>query len=110
MYREIIFYGNHFILFYQNQDQKAKEKIIYTLDIIRKIEKIPTKFLKHIVNTRGLYEIRISSSSNIYRVFCCFDEGNLVILFNAFQKKTEKTPSKEIEKAKKLMDEYFKNK
>lgn len=60
--------------------------------------------------TDGLYEIRIEFESNIYRVFCCFDKGNLVILFNAFQKKTQKTPKNEIDLAQKLKDEYFNSK
>lgn len=58
--------------------------------------------------TDGIYEIRIEFESNIYRIFCCFDKGNLVVLFNAFQKKTQKTPKKEIDLALKLKDEYFK--
>ena len=54
---------------------------------------IPAKFLKSIEGTTNLYEIRVEHNGNIYRIFCCFDEGNLVILFNAFQKKTQKTPA-----------------
>lgn len=57
--------------------------------------------------TEGLYEIRIQFESNIYRIFCCFDKGNLVVLFNAFQKKTQKTPKGEIDLAIKLKEEYF---
>lgn len=57
--------------------------------------------------TDGLYEIRIEVGSNIYRIFCCFDKGNLVVLFNAFQKKTKKIPKQEIELAEKLKKEYF---
>ena len=57
--------------------------------------------------TDGLYELKISVGSNIYRIFCCFDEGNIVVLFNGFQKKTQKTPMKEIERAVKLKKEYF---
>ncbi len=60
--------------------------------------------------TDGLYEIRIELGSNIYRLFCCFDEGRVVVLFNGFQKKTQKTPKSEIEKAEKLKAEYFKQK
>lgn len=56
---------------------------------------------------KGLYEIRIDYSSNIYRIFCCFDEGNLIVLFNGFQKKSQKTPQREIDKALKIMAEYF---
>ena len=107
MNREIIFYENHFIGFYQVQNDKVKEKIKYVLELIKQVEKVPEKFLKHLTNTNGLYEIRIEYQSNIYRIFCCFDKGKLVVLFNAFQKKTQKTPKKEIEKALKLMDEYF---
>jgi phage-related protein len=68
---------------------------------------VPEKFLKHLTNSNGSYEIRIEYQSNIYRIFCCFDKGRLVVLFNAFQKKTQKTLKKEIEKAQKLMEEYF---
>ncbi len=71
---------------------------------------IPEKFLKHIEGTEGLYEIRIKAGSNIYRIFCCFDKGSLVVLFNGFQKKDQKTPKKEIEQAEKLKLEYFKTK
>ena len=107
MNREIIFHENHFIEFYQVQNDKVKEKIKYVLELIKQVEKVPEKFLKHLTNTNGLYEIRIEYQSNIYRIFCCFDKGKLVVLFNAFQKKTQKTPKKEIEKAMKLKDEYF---
>ena len=55
----------------------------------------------------GLYELRIEYQSNIYRIFFCFDNGNIVILFNAFQKKAQKTPQKEIEIAKRLRKEYY---
>ncbi len=71
------------------------------------MEKVSEKFLKHIEGTDGLFEIRIEVGSNIYRVFCCFDKSNLVVLFNAFQKKTQKTPRKEIELAQQLRTEYF---
>ena len=57
--------------------------------------------------TDGLCEIRVEVGSNIFRIFCCFDKGNLVILFNGFQKKTPKTPKQEIELAEKLKKEYF---
>lgn len=74
------------------------------------IENIPAKFLKSINGADGLYEIRIEESSNIYRIFCCFDNGNLIILFNGFQKKSQKTPKGEIEKAQRIMNEYFNEK
>ena len=71
---------------------------------------MPTSILKSIEGKKGLFEIRVEFGGDIFRIFCCFDEGSLVILFNGFQKKTQKTPSNEIEKADKLMKEYFDNK
>lgn len=108
MKREIIFYDHHFIKFYQDQNEKVKDKIKYVLELIKQVEKVPDKFLKHIKGTKGLYEIRIEFQSSIYRIFCCFDKGKLVVLLNGFQKKTQKTPANEIEKALKLMSDYLK--
>ncbi len=65
------------------------------------------KFFQHIGGTDGLYEIRVEFESNIYRIFCCFDRGKLVVLFNGFQKKSKKAPKSEIEKALKIKDAYF---
>ena len=110
MARKIIFHENHFIEFYQKQDEKVKVKIQYVLELIKQVDRVPEKFLKHLVGTDGLYEVRVEYQSNIYRIFCCFDEGKLVILFNGFQKKDQKTPKGELEKALKLMKEYFEQK
>ena len=108
--RDIIFYEQYFAEFYIKQPTAVKEKIGYVFKIIRTVNKIPIKFLKHLADTKGLYEIRVEAKSNIYRIFCCFDEGKIVVLFNGFQKKSQKTDKKELQKAKKLKDEYFKNK
>ena len=110
MNREIKFHENHFMEFYKKLDEKVKEKIKYVLELIKQVDQVPEKFLKHLTGTDGLYEIRIEYQSKIYRIFCCFDKGNLVILFNGFQKKTQKTPNNELEKAEKLKNEYFENK
>jgi phage-related protein len=58
--------------------------------------------LKHIENTEGLFEIRVHQGSDAFRIFCFFDQGQLVVLANGFQKKTQKTPKKEIDKALKI--------
>lgn len=110
MIRELIFYKNHFFDFFEEQNEKVKEKIDYVFDLIVNVDRIPEKFLKHLEGTDGLYEIRIKQSSNIFRIFCFFDEGKIVVVLNGFQKKTEKTPKNEIEKAEKLKKEYFKTK
>ncbi len=110
MSRQIQFYQNHFLDFYKAQDEKVKSKIKNVLELIKQVDRVPQKFLKHLSGSDGIYEIRVEYQSNIYRIFCCFDKGNLVILFNAFQKKSQKTPTKELEKATRLMSEYFKSK
>ena len=74
------------------------------------MDKVPKKFLDHMTGADGLYEIRVEVGSNIFRIFCCFDKGNLVILFNGFQKKTPRTPKQEIQLAEKLRKEYFEHK
>ena len=107
MNRQIIFHGNSFLDYYKKLDNKVKEKIKYVFELIKQVDRVPTKFLAPIAGYDGLFEIRIEFESNIYRIFCCFDKGQLVVLFNAFQKKTQKTPKIEIEKALKLKEEYF---
>ena len=107
MIRKVDFYKDYFIDFYTKQNTKVQEKIEYVFKLIRQVERIPKKFFKHLTSTDGLYEIRIEYQSNIFRIFCFFDEGRLVILLNGFQKKTKKTPKKEIELAERLKKEYF---
>ncbi len=108
MTREIEFYENYFLDFYISLDKTTQEKFEYVFKLIRTVDRIPVKFIKHIEGTDGLYEIRVMVGSNIFRVFCCFAAGRIVILFNGFQKKSQKTPKKEINKAIELKQEYFK--
>ena len=108
--RQIIFHGKYFQDFYLNQTDKVREKIGYVFRVVKTVEKIPEKFLKHLEGTDGLFEIRVEVGSNIFRIFCCFDKGNIVVLFNGFQKKTQKTPKEEIKLALKLKKEYFNQK
>ena len=108
--REVIAYKNYFEDFLLKQPKKVQDKIYKIIEAIETLERVPSNYLKHIVGTNGLYEIRIEHQSDIYRIFCCFDEGKLVVLFNGFQKKTQKTPKGELEKGLKLMSDYFKQK
>ena len=83
-----------------------KEKIIWTFDLIEELQRVPETYLKHLESTEGLYEIRVQQGSDIFRIFCFFDQGQLVVLMNGFKKKDQKTPKKEIEKALKIKAEY----
>ena len=108
--RQIIYYKHYFEEFFDEQTEKVKGKIDDVLYLISVVDRVPKKFLDHMEGADGLYEIRIEFGSNIFRIFCCFDEGRIVVLFNGFQKKKQKTPKSEIEKAEKLKAEYFKQK
>ncbi len=108
--REVGIYKNYFKDFYRKQPESVRKKIDWTILLIKTLRIIPEKYLKHLSNTGGLWEIRVSAKNGIYRIFCFFDEGDLVILLSGFQKKTQKTPKNEIKRAKKLKKEYYENK
>ena len=107
--RDIGFYENYFKDFYLKQSLLVRKKIDWTLLILRSTRIVPEKFLKNLTNTDGLWELRISAGNGIFRLFCFFDKGNLIILLNGFQKKTQKTPKNEIKKAERLKKEYYEN-
>lgn len=104
--RTVVFYKDYFEQFFVKQREKVRDKIIWTFELIEELERIPETYLKHIEDTDGLFEIRIQQGSDIFRIFCFFDQGKLVVLANGFQKKTQKTPKQEIEKAIKIKEEY----
>lgn len=104
--RSIIFYKDYFGQFFHDQRPKVKDKIIWTLRLIEELDRIPETYLKHLDSTDGLFEIRVQQGSDIFRIFCFFDKGQLVVLANGFQKKTQKTPKNEIEKALKIKNDY----
>lgn len=106
--RTLIPYKNLFWDFYNPLDKKLKEKVDYVLQIIISVERISTKFFKHLDD--GIYEIRIEYKSDIYRIFSFFDEGRLIILLHGIKKKTQKIPRKEIDRAKELRREYYEKK
>ncbi|MDL2252162.1 type II toxin-antitoxin system RelE/ParE family toxin [Odoribacter sp. OttesenSCG-928-J03] len=106
--RAIIAYKHYFTDFMNSIGRSEARKIAYVLDMLKTQQRVNEKFVKAIRD--GLYEIRAEYSGNIYRVFFIFDDGNIVVLFNGFQKKTQKTPSSEIDKALKLKEEYYETK
>ncbi|MBO4772661.1 MAG: type II toxin-antitoxin system RelE/ParE family toxin [Bacteroidales bacterium] len=108
MNRTILTYGGYFEAFMESLQDKEKEKIQYGLLLLKTQNRLSTKFVKHIKD--GVYELRTEYAGNIYRVFFIFDEGNIVVLFNGFQKKTQKTPQNEIDKALKIKEEYYADK
>lgn len=108
--RNIYFYKHYYLDFYKKQTSAVQKKLNWTIELIVTIEMVPKKYFSRMEGTDGLFEIRVEVGSNIFRVFSFFDEGNLVILVNGFQKKTQKTPKNKIELAEKLKKEYFNEK
>jgi len=102
--RKITAYKNYFLDFMSMLKDEVADKIYYSLDMLKTRHRISEKFAKYIRD--GIYELRAEYEGNTYRVFFCFDKGNIVILFNGFQKKTQKTPESEINKAIMLKKEY----
>jgi len=108
MIREIITFGDYYDDFMATLNAAEKKKVHYILDLLGTEERISTKFVKHIRD--GVYEIRAMYNGNIYRIFFIFDEGNIVVLFNGFQKKSQETPENEIQKALRIKSEYYASK
>ena len=108
--RQIIPFENHFWDFYNTLDLKVQEKLDWTISLIERTKIVPKQYFDHLTGTDGLWEIRVKTGNNIFRVFCFFEKGNLIILLNGFQKKDQKTPRKEIKKAETLKKKYYENK
>ena len=104
--RTVIAYRNYFEDFLLKQPKKVQDKIFKIIEAIETLERIPANYLKYINGSGGLYEARIQLASDIWRVFCFFDNDRLIILLTGFQKKTQKTPAHEIRRAMKLMNAY----
>jgi len=105
MKRKIKTYGGYFERFIATLSMKELLKLNYIISLLETEDRIPVRFIKFIRD--GLYELRMEYNSNIYRVFFIFDDGQVVVLFNGFQKKSQKTPSGEIEKALKIKEAYY---
>lgn len=106
--RKILLYKNYFLDFYRKMEDGAQRKMDYVLDMLKTQPQVSQKFVKYIRD--GVYELRAEYGGNIYRAFFIFDGNNIVMLFNGFQKKTQKTPQSEIKKAIKLKNEYYASK
>ena len=108
MERKIRTYGGYFERFMDSLSAEVQEKINYGLLLLKIQDRLPVKFVKHL--REGIFELRTEYAGNIYRIFFIFDQGNIVVLFNGFQKKTRKTPQKELEKAIKIKEAYYADK
>jgi phage-related protein len=113
--REIIFYktenGNSPIeKFLDSLTAKQAKKVAWVLQIIEEIPLVPIQYFKKLEGTDDIWEVRIDSGSDTFRLLGFFDKGNLVILTNGFAKKTQKTPSAEITLAENRKKDWLERK
>ena len=109
-FRHVFYFKSYFRDFLDAQRPKVAKKIFWTLDFIETTEVVPKQYLKSVEGADGLFEVRVMWASDIFRIFCFFDEGRLVVLTNGFQKKSQKTPRREIERAERIREEYYSEK
>jgi len=103
--RIISAYKTYFKDFIDTLNEAEARKVFYVIDMLKTQERVNAKFVKYLRDE--IFELRAEHGGNIFRVFFIFDDGNVVLLFNGFQKKTQKTPEKEINKAIQLKKEYY---
>jgi phage-related protein len=108
MKRKINTYGGYFERFIETLSLKELVKLNYIISLLETIDRMPVKFIKYVRD--GLYELRMEYEGNTYRVFFIFDNDCIVVLFNGFQKKTEKTSENEIDKALRIKEKYYADK
>ena len=105
MNRKIRTYGGYFEAFLIELTDDQRKKVNYGILLLKTVDRLPKKFIKHLED--GIYELRTELEGNIFRTLFFFDEDNVIVLLNGFQKKTQKTPRSEIEKAKQLRKAYY---
>ena len=105
--RHIYYYRDYYLNFFESLKPAVQKKFNWTLQLIATMDRVPDKYFKHLTGSTGLYEVRVEVGSDIYRVFCSFDKGKLIILINGFQKKSQKTPKTELQLAEGLKKQYF---
>ena len=105
--RSLFFFKNYFHDFYQGQPEKVKKKILWTLRVVEDLDRIPEVYFRHLTGSDDLYEIRVQAGSDIFRIFCFFDQGNVVVIGHGFAKKTQKTPKSELDRAHNIKAEYY---
>lgn len=103
--RKIIAYKDYFSDFIKKLSKDETNKIRRALDLFKVEDKMPRHFIKFIRD--GVYEFRVTYGNNEFRIFFIYDGDTIVVLFNAFKKKTQKTPDNEIKKAINLKEEYY---
>ena len=84
----------------------ARAKAVRTLELLRTMTFVPSKFWKKLRGTENLWELRVEYAGNIYRILACTLKGNRVVLLHGFQKKTEKTPQQDLEIAEQRKKQY----
>jgi phage-related protein len=86
---------------------KQAQKVLWVLQLIEELDGIPRQYFKKLVDSEGIWEVRIQFGNDIFRLLSFFDGGTLLILTNGFAKKTQKTPTQEIALAVRRKEDYL---
>lgn len=103
--KKIIAYKGYYLDFISRLSEQERRKVQRALLLFETEDRIPHHYIKFIRD--GIYEFRVSYGSNEFRLFFIYDGDTIVVLFNCFKKKSQKTPNSEIDKAVKLKKEYY---
>ena len=93
--------------FFDTLSEKQVEKVLWVLRLIRDLDFVPREYLKKLVNTEDIWEVRVKYSGNIFRILGFFHKKQIIILTNGFMKKTQKTPLAEIKIAEERRKDYL---
>lgn len=96
--------------FLDSLNDKQVAKVLWVLKLISELNIIPTTYFKKLVNTDDIWEVRVQFGGNIFRLLGFFEDDCLIILNHGFQKKTQKTPKKEITIAETRKADYIRRK
>ena len=110
--REIIFYHTSSGKcpvedFLDSLNDRQVEKVLWVLRLIRDLEFLPKEYFKKLVNTQDIWEVRVKSGNNIFRILGFFDDAQFIVLTNGFAKKSQKTPRNEIILAEQRKKDYL---
>jgi len=86
---------------------KQAQKVLWVLRLIEELERVPSQYFKKLVETDGIWEVRIQLGNNIFRLLGFFEEPTVLILTNGFAKKTQRTPPQEIATAEKRKRDHL---
>ena len=96
--------------FIHSLSPQQQRKVTWTLERVEQDERVSPQYLKKLRGTDELWEIRVQSGNDAFRLLCFFDGARVVVVVSGFAKKSEQTPQAYIETAHLRRQDYFRRK